>query len=115
MKRVSTVIGTCLIGMLIGALPARGDVFAYGVATDENLYQIDVTTGATTLLGSTGQFMEGLALSPGGQLFGTDSSGLLYSINPLTGASTLIGDTGRGNVEGLDFNGNTLVGSDFKD
>jgi hypothetical protein len=34
-------------------------------------------------------------------------------LNPTTGAATLIGPTGKGNVEGLDFNGSTLLGVTF--
>jgi hypothetical protein len=57
--------------------------------------------------------MEGLALSSGGTLYGTDDGGNLYSINTTTGAATLIGSTGLGDVEGLGFDGSTLLGTNF--
>lgn len=82
------------------------------------LYRVDLTTATATLIGNTGIsfFMEGLAFSPGGTLYGTDSGSVfsnseLYSINTSTAVATPIGNTGVGDIEGLDFNGNTLVGS----
>ena len=75
---------------------------------------MDFATATATLVGNTGvSLMEGLAFSPGGTLYGTDSSGRLYSINTSTAAATQIGTTGQGDIEGLDFVGNTLVGSTF--
>src|ERR1043165_6109813 len=88
---------------------------AFAVDTGENLYSVDLSAATATLIGNTGVFLEGLALSPGGSLFGTDSGGGLWSIDKTTGAATFIGDTGRGNIEGLDYNGGTLLGSDFND
>src|SRR5205823_5003318 len=64
-------------------------------------------------IGSTGQFLEGLAISPGGSLFGTDFTGNLYSVSKATGAATLIGNTGLGDIEGLTFRGTTLIGTNF--
>jgi hypothetical protein len=91
----------------------RADVMAYAVDTGENLYSVDLSTAVATLIGNTGQFLEGLALSPGGTLFGTDTSGNLYTLNKTTGASSFVGATGRGNIEGLTFDGSTLLGTDF--
>jgi hypothetical protein len=59
--------------------------------------------------------MEDLAISPGGQLFGTNFSGILYSISPTTGEATRIGDTGLGDIEALAFSGSTLLGANFHD
>jgi PEP-CTERM motif len=57
--------------------------------------------------------MGGLALSPSNQLFGTNFKGDFYSVNTSTGAATLIGSTGRGSIDGLDFNGSTLLAVNF--
>jgi len=93
----------------------RADVLAYAVDTGENLYTVDLSTATATLVGSTGQFLEGIALSPGGTLFATDDSGNLYTLNKTTGAATLVGNTGLGDVEGLAFNGSTLLATNFFD
>jgi hypothetical protein len=61
------------------------------------------------LIGSTGQFLEGLALSLKGPMFGTDSSGNLYRVNKTTGATTFIGTTGLGDIEALGFLNNRLL------
>lgn len=108
MKRLlgATVIGLCIASQA-WAVPV-----AFGIATDQNLYSIDLSSGAATLIGFSG-YLEGLALSPTGDLYGTDVEGNLYSVNSLNGSATLIGNTGRGDIEGLDFNGSLLVGSDF--
>lgn len=92
----------------------RAGVMAYAVAgTSANLYSVDLSTATATLIGSTGEFLEGLALSPGGTLFGTDTVGDLYTLNKTTGAATLVGNTGLGDVEGLVFDGSTLLGTNF--
>jgi hypothetical protein len=93
----------------------RADIIAYAVDNGENLYSVDLSTATSTLIGSTGEFLEGLALSPGGTLFATDGNGHLYTVNKATGASTLVGSTGLGDIEGLTFDGSTLLGTDFND
>lgn len=111
LRRVITFIAAATL------FAATASASPIGYATDdgENLYSIDFATSSATLIGPHGVFLEALALSPGGQLFGTDSGGDLYSLNTATGAATLIGSTGLGNIEGLDFNGNTLVATNFDD
>lgn len=86
---------------------------AYAVDNNEDLYNVNLATGNATLIGNTGFFLEGLALSPTNQLYGTDSSGNLVSVNLATGAGTLVGNTGLGNIEGLDFAGSLLWATDF--
>lgn len=105
-----------LLGATFGILAAFGAHSApLGFATDINvdLYSVDFGTRTATLIGNTGQTYEGIALAPDGTLYGTTFVGELYTINTTTGASTLIGDTGLGNIEGLDFNGGTLLGVNF--
>jgi len=95
--------------------PARAEVLGYGVDTNSDLYLINLTTANATLIGNIAAagFPEGLAISPAGELFVTNSGGGLSRLDPVTAAVTVIGNTGRGNIEGLDFNGNILLGSDF--
>jgi len=85
----------------------------FGVSTSDQLYSINPTTEVATLIGTTGEFLEGLALSPGGQLYGTDTSGILYTINAATGAATLVGSTGQEDLEALFFSGSTLYALTF--
>jgi hypothetical protein len=64
------------------------------------LYTIDLTTGATTLVGTSSVFSDGLAIDATGQAFGTDwifSDGL-YSVDLTTGAMTFVGPFNVGNV-----------------
>jgi hypothetical protein len=74
---------------------------------------VDLTTATASRIGFTGQFLQGLAVSPQGALFGTDFVGNLFSVSKTTGAATLIGSTGLGDIEGLAFNGATLIGTNF--
>jgi hypothetical protein len=79
---------------------------------------VALTTASATLVGNTGAFLQGLAISPSGSLFGTDNLSNLFSISRTTGAATLIGNTGILNnglpdIEGLTFRGATLIGTDF--
>jgi len=110
------LLGLCTGVLLFAASPGAlwAAPFSYAVNTDDDLFSVDVSTGTKTLVGNTGVvFLQGLALSPGGVLFGTDSDGNLYRINTTTAAATLVGNTGLGNIEGLDFKGTTLLATDF--
>jgi hypothetical protein len=105
------------IWALVFVAVTAGSTFAapIGFATDTNtdLYSVDFGASSATLIGNTGQFFESIAQAPNGTLYGATSGGILYSINATTGAATLIGNTGLGNIEGLDFNGNTLLATNF--
>jgi hypothetical protein len=109
LKSLAVALAICAAGASV----CRADILGYGVDTNDDLYSINLTSGAISLIGNTQVFLEGLAVSSGGQLFGTDSGGGLYSLNSTTGAASFIGNAGLGNIEGLDFNGATLVGTDF--
>src|SRR5712672_1347954 len=95
------------------ARSAVADQLGFAVDNTENLFSVDLTTATATRIGFTGQFLQGLAVSPGGSLFGTDYLGNLYSVSKTTGAATLIGSTGVGDIEGLTFRGATLIGTNF--
>jgi hypothetical protein len=73
---------------------AAADQIGFAVDNTENLFSVDLTTATATRIGSTGQFLQGLAFSPRGGLFGTDYLGDLYSVSTTTGAATFIGSTG---------------------
>src|SRR5690242_17514299 len=92
---------------------AAADQFGFAVDNTESLFSVDLTTATATRIGFTGQFLQGLAVSPQGALFGTDFVGNLFSVSKTTGAATLIGSTGLGDIEGLSFNGTTLIGTNF--
>jgi hypothetical protein len=82
----------------------------------QNLYKLNLSTGAVTLIGSFGapgmpfpQVGCGMAFDPVLGLFATDNTGiagqanLLYKINTATGAATLVGITATANLLGLAF------------
>src|SRR5438105_13789871 len=54
---------------------AAADQIGFAVDVNKNLFSVDLTTAKATLIGNTGQFLEGLAVSPQGGLFGTDFVG----------------------------------------
>src|SRR5262249_27768118 len=83
----------------------------------DNLDLVNLSNASATLIGNMGAVMEGLALAPNGDLFGAGSPdngggfpGALFKINRDTGAATVIGDMGRGDIEGIHFIGNQLIG-----
>src|SRR6266481_3924741 len=92
---------------------AAADQIGFAVDATGNLFSVDLTTAKATPIGPTGQFLEGLAVSPQGVLFGSDFVGNLFSVSKTTGATTLIGSTGLGDIEGLSFRGSTLIGTNF--
>jgi hypothetical protein len=76
-----------------------------------NLYCIELSSATPTLIGNTGVFLEAIALTPDGTaLFGTSAGGLLYHIDPATAIATLVGNTHIGDIEGLHFLNDTLLG-----
>lgn len=58
------------------------------------LYTVDVSSGATTVIGSMGVNMYDIAFSPSGQLYGIDSRSNLYKISKTTAAVTGVGNFG---------------------
>lgn len=81
-----------------------------GIGAVSDLFSVDLTTGAATFIGSTGQTdVFGLVWDPvTGKLFGSSStlSTGFYEINKSTGAGTFIGDPGV-NLDGLTYDGST--------
>jgi hypothetical protein len=111
-----TIAMSLVAGILYIPLRSAGaDQLAFAVDNTETLFSVDLTTATATPVGFTGQFLQGLAVSPTGSLFGTDYLGNLYSVSKTTGAATFIGGTGLGDIEGLAFRGATLIGTDFSD
>ena len=97
-----TAIGSTLSGL-------------YGLDDNLNLFSVNPSTGATTLLGSTG-----LSISTPTYGLSTNTSTLymtysnnLYTLNTLTGAPTLVGALGTTNrIGAMVFTGGTLFGGD---
>ena len=115
--RLSTKL-TIAMSLVAGILhfsvrSAAADQLGFAVDATGSLFSVDLTTATATPIGPTGQFLQGLAVSPQGSLFGTDFLGNLFSVSKTTGAATLIGSTGLGDIEGLSFRGTTLIGTNF--
>src|SRR6266446_3981268 len=109
-----TIAMSLVAGILaLSVRSAAADQLGFAVDNTTNLFSVDLTTATATPIGPTGQFLQGLAVSPQGSLFGTDYLGTLFSVNKTTGAATLIGSTGLSDIEGLAFRGTTLIGTNF--
>ena len=109
-----TIAMSLVAGILhFSARGSAADQFGFAVDNTETLFSVDLTTATAKPIGFTGQFLQGLAVSPAGSLFGTDFLGNLFSVSSTTGAATLIGNTGLGDIEGLSFRGTTLIGTNF--
>ena len=77
---IKLVIATSLVAGVF-YLPignAKADQIGFAVDNTLNLFSVDLTTATATPIGYTGQYLQGLALSPTGRLFGTDAYGGLY-------------------------------------
>jgi hypothetical protein len=103
-------------GNNIEALAIRQDGTLFGLSY-QNLYRIDTTTGAATLVGQMGNFVPPVSFDAtfdsAGNLFLVEQNGAstssLYKVNASTGLATLVGSTGF-SVTGLDYEGGTLYG-----
>ena len=86
---------------------STGTLYGISGSTDESLYEIDTSTGATTFIGNYGlEDLFGLAYSPvTDRLLGSQflDDGNLYSLNRSTGAATLIGDMGGPKIDALAY------------
>ncbi|MBI4916793.1 MAG: PKD domain-containing protein [Acidobacteria bacterium] len=85
--------------------PVTGTFYA---STPVNLYTIDPTTGASTLVGPfvNSTLMIAIAVSPTGAMYGHDiSTDSIYTIDTATGTATLVGPTGyaANYAQGMDF------------
>lgn len=84
----------------------------YNSEADSSLYTIDDSTGAATLIGSTGVTLTDIAFS-GSTLYGVTYNDF-YTVNPETGMSTLVGSTGYSGVNTLDVDKDgTIYSADF--
>jgi hypothetical protein len=92
----------------------------FGLDGSDNLYSINLSTGAATLIGSTGitpigtnAYTNSLA-GNGSELLYTQQlpsmASTLFSINETTGASSEIGLTGINDISGAGFEDGTLYG-----
>jgi len=91
-----------------------GGLFAVG--SDDNLYSINATTGAATLVGPTGQLVSGQqsALSNNSNTLYFADGVNLYTIDTTTGRATPLGNMGLGAGFGMDAllaEGGNLYGS----
>src|SRR6202022_3319038 len=103
-----TIAMSLVAGILaLSVRSAAADQIGFAVDNTTNLFSVDLTTATATPIGFTGQFLQGLAFSPQGSLFGTDYLGGLYSVSTTTGAATFIGSTGLGDVWGHALAGTT--------
>lgn len=109
------------LGHVIGIAIDPTNTWVYAVSSvggspaTNSLYRINMSTGASTLVGplGIGNLFEGdLAFGDDGTLYGIQDD-LLYSIDTGSGAATVIGDPNGSDYSYLSFNGSgTLFGID---
>jgi hypothetical protein len=96
-RKPIAIIGAVIFAQIAVAAPILYIDDASGV-----LGKVDVQTGATTVVGSTGQFLTDIAFDPTGHLFGITFTGL-FSIDRATAAATFIGSLGIPGANALVF------------
>ncbi len=95
-----------------------GTAFTVDEAGPDVLHQVNLFTGATTLIGAMNNpdDIEGLAFSPGGTLFGADDDNFLVTIDVTSGNSTTVGALGADFESGglaFDCSGNLWMTTDI--
>ena len=73
----------------IAVHPTTDEIFILDNFT--RLHSVDETTGAASLIGTSGIATKGLVFSPGGDMLAFSGEGNLYSLNPANAFPTLIG------------------------
>lgn len=100
------------------AFNAGGQAYVL-VNLDQNLYRLEKTTAALTIVGNTGYYLNGLSFDGDGTLYSTVSVGAgrgsLVRIDPQTGAATVVGNSGGMGGLAIDTDGTlySAVGSDL--
>ena len=117
--RVDTLIGPTGLANLIGlAVDTDGTIYTINESSNAQLWKLNPTTGAATLVGSTGlQIQEGdMTIDPrtGTLYVAIGSPDRIYTVDKGTGNADLFGNTER-DVSGLTFVGNTLYGLALRD
>jgi hypothetical protein len=87
----------------MAAAASAQDPMAYDfVGRAENWGPIDLTTGAFSQTGNTGELITGIGVGPGGLLYGGLFEGTtLYQVNPANGAVTAVGTSGLPEYYGM--------------
>lgn len=101
MKNLSRTTIAIIGAMIFAQIAAAGPIL-YIDDSSGVLGKVDVQTGATTVIGSTGQILTDIAFDPTGHLFGITFTSL-YSIDPTTAAATFIGSLGISSANALVF------------
>lgn len=109
MRHRTAAVALTAIAMLLSLAPQAVATTGFSVGSDfdDNLYRVDLESGARTLVGPVGfSDVEGLAFDASGALFGfDDSSNQLLRIDLGSGAGTAVGASGLTVTDvGLDFN-----------
>ncbi|MGP0067855.1 MAG: PEP-CTERM sorting domain-containing protein [Isosphaeraceae bacterium] len=90
-----TLIGHTSVELYGLGFDATGKL--YGLGSDGNLYAVNTSTAALTLIGAyTGNFANGAAMGNGsdGTLYSINGLQSIWTVNPTSGAATLLGNTG---------------------
>lgn len=85
----------------LGMDPLTGRMFNLnGTGGQSGLYQVNIATGATTLIGTGDQFGDNIAISNTGVAYAIDGifTDALYRVDLSTGAFTLVGGLGLGDI-----------------
>ncbi len=90
--------------LFVDAIAFGSNDLLYGINSNNDLYIIDAATGETSLIGPTGDFMQGMAFDPtDGSLWASTGAGQnavvpdgIYTIDVNSGAASLVGVTGLG-------------------
>lgn len=104
-KLASAVCWLVFAAQVLSAQPFGYSISEVGTA-ETQLYQIDLSSGETTLVGPLGiEPAAGVsaAASPAGEVFIVDSDGMLLEMNSQTGQASLVADLPITRVTGLAF------------
>ncbi len=94
MKKLLTTI-ILAASAILSAYPVEADNFAYMTVSSGDFGTIDLTTGAFSKVGNSGQALAGFGVA-NGILYATDihtGIGTLYTVNPADGSLTAVGDS----------------------
>ncbi len=85
--------GSVVCALFFSAMATHASPILWVSTGGAGLATVDVATGATTAIGSTGIALTDIAFAPSGDLYGISFSSL-YKVNASSGATSLVGSLG---------------------
>ena len=90
-RTTGVIAATLTLTGLLAATPVLADTALLGITDQGDVYQLDLTSGTSSLVGASGfTSVEGMAACPSGELYGITVGGTVFLIDAASGQGTFV-------------------------